>query len=191
MHQCWPAGPPSWPKRGPHQKTKRGRGCTVAGLCRRHASETRPWASSRPPVPELGPLQGAVQSCRQWATGRWHRGHRGRGGGALPAPWTLPHPQRGVSTGHFAWRDRGWGRQAGKTHMASYQPGQGGEGKQAGPGQPLPQPQGVDAGGWVPRTQNKPAFYFQVLQWTLSKVPGEEEWAAGKVAGRGRGWTEN
>lgn len=114
-----------------------------------------------------------------------------KGGGALPAPWTLPHPQRGVSTGHFAWRDRGWGRQAGKTHMASYQPGQGGEGKQAGPGQPLPQPQGVDAGGWVPRTQNKPAFYFQVLQWTLSKVPGEEEWAAGKVAGRGRGWTEN
>lgn len=53
--------------------------------------------------------------------------------------------------------------------------------KKAGPGQPLPLWQGVDdAGGWVPRTQNKPVFYFQVLLWILSKVPGERE-------GQGRG----
>lgn len=57
-------------------------------------------------------------------------------------------------------------------------------GEPDGPGQPLPLRQGVDAGGWVPRTQNKPAFYFQVLLWTLSKVPGEEEGAVGKAAGR-------
>ena len=57
-------------------------------------------------------------------------------------------------------------------------------GKQAGPGQPLPLRQGVDAGGWVPRTQNKPACYFQVLLWTLSKVPGEKEGAVGRGESR-------
>lgn len=43
-----------------------------------------------------------------------------------------------------------------------------------------------------------PAFYFQVLQWTLSKAPGEKEgqWGEekavlGKVAGRGWGWLED
>lgn len=52
-------------------------------------------------------------------------------------------------------------------------------GKQAGSGQPLPLEQGGDAGGWVPRTQNKPAFYFQVLPWTLSKVPGGRQGVVG------------
>lgn len=61
-------------------------------------------------------------------------------------------------------------------------------GKQEGPGQPLPLQQGADAGGWVPRTQNKPAFYFQVLLWTLSKVPGVKEGVVGRgesIAGEG------
>lgn len=57
--------------------------------------------------------------------------------------------------------------------LAFYQSGQGGE---AGPGQPLLTPLGVDAGGRTPRTQNKPAFYFPVLPQTLSKVLGETEW---------------
>lgn len=56
-------------------------------------------------------------------------------------------------------------------------------GPRAGPGQPPPLQQGVDAGGRVPRTQNKPAFYFQVLLWTFSKVPGGREGAVGKAAG--------
>ena len=88
----------------------------------------------------------------------------------------------------------GWQCQAGRNaRLLSAWPRWGG--KQAGPGQPLPLWQGVDdAGGWVPRTQNKPVFYFQVLLWTLSKVPGEREgrWgeekaAQGKTAGRGVG----
>lgn len=96
---------------------------------------------------------------------------------------------------HMAPRDQGVVMPGREEMPVSYQSGQGGEGRQASPGQPLPLQQGVDAGGWVPRTQNKPAFYFQVLLWTLSKVPGEKEGAVAeekteprKVAGRGRGW---
>lgn len=60
--------------------------------------------------------------------------------------------------------------------LAFYQSGQDGE---AGPGQPLLTPQGVDAGERIPRTQNKPAFYLQVPLQTLSKVLGESEWLSG------------
>lgn len=54
-------------------------------------------------------------------------------------------------------------------------------GREAGrAGQPLPLWQGVYAGGWVPRPQNKPAVYFQALLWTLSKVPGREGGGGGE-----------
>lgn len=67
--------------------------------------------------------------------------------------------------------------------LAFYQSGQGGE---AGPGQPLLTPQGER----IPRTQNKPAFYLQVLLQTLSKVLGEE-WVAGRPAGSEKGCIED
>lgn len=103
-------------------------------------------------------------------------------GGSVPPPtvYSDPCPQNEVGTKGSGDGDTRQGRNA---RLLSAWPRWGG--KQARPGQPLPLQRGVDAGGWVPRTQNKPGFYFQVLLWTLSKVPGEQ---AGVVRRRKQDW---